>query len=377
MLGTLLLKRRRYDTNNRSTDHRARNKRVGMSEAEEFPAHSDYVMVKVNRAVDRDNIRTRRCFVCGGQPSTGAGEHVLPKWLQTRFGLFDERLTLINGTFIPYRSLTVPCCADCNTGFLSRIETDVQEIVERGWVESCSDCLSVARWMAKILVGILVKETALLLDRKNPSHGSIVPPDLIDELSHCQLLLQSARKPTRFEALHGPFPFTLYWYRINGPEEGFDLSTDIFGQSIAMQLGKLGLVFVNDGGLQMIHGDKGPYGLEGATVSPYQFGELAARIHTKASLRDATHFYLTSETPDQLTIEQQSVRPFTGTILSGGEMQVFQPWDSTSFAVRAAQITRLEESVFLDPETGHEMTILTNLFSREGPGADALPNPER
>jgi hypothetical protein len=334
-----------------------------MLEAEDFSTHSGYVMAKVERAVDPNNIRTRRCFACGGQPSTGVGEHVFPKWLQTRFGLFDKRLTLINGTLIPYRRLTVPCCAECNTGFLSQIETAVQEIVERGCVETSADRLSVARWTAKILVGILVKETALLLDRKNPSQGSIVPPDLIDELFHCQLLLQSARKPTRFGALHGPLPFTLYWYCIDGPENGFDLSTDIIGQSIAMQLGKLGLVFVNDGGLQMIHSDKGPYGLEGATVLPHQFGELAARVHTKASLRDATHFYLTSETPNHLTIEQQSVRPFTGTILASGEMQVFQPWDSLRFAVRAAQITRLEESVFLDPETGHEMTTLTNLFS--------------
>lgn len=333
-----------------------------MFEVKGFDPHNDYVMGKVERAVDGDNIRARRCFVCGGKPTTGVGEHVFPKWLETRFGLFNERLTLINGTFIPYRSLTVPCCAECNTGFLSRIEAEVQEIVERGSVETSADRLSVARWMAKILVGILVKETALLLDRKDPSLGNIVTADFIGELVHCQLLLQSARKPTRFGALHGTFPFTLYWYRIDGPENGFDLSTDIVGQSIAMRVGKLGLAFVNDGGLQMIHGEKGPYGLEGVTVLPHQFGELAARVHTKASLRDATHFYLNSETPTHLTIEQQDVRPFTGALLTGGEMQVFQPWDSLKFVVRAARVTRLEESVFIDTITGREMTTLTNLF---------------
>lgn len=88
-------------------------------------------------------------------------------------------------------------------------------------------------------------------------------------------------------------------------------------------VGKLGFAFVNDGGLQMINGDKGPYGLEGATVLPHQFGELAARVHTKASLRDATHFYLTSETPTHLTIEQQAVRPFTNTIPGPGPINRF------------------------------------------------------
>lgn len=332
-----------------------------MHEVEGFHTN-DYVMARVQRAVDGDNIRMRRCFVCGGEPTTGIGEHVIPKWLQTKFGLFDKRLTLLNGTFIPYRSLTVPCCSECNTGFLSRIESEVQEIFDRGSVESNADRLYLARWMAKILVGILVKEAALLLDRKDPALGNIVTADFIDEFFHCQLLLQSARKPTRFGALHGTFPFTLFWYRIEDPESGFDLSTDVVGQSIAMRVGKLGVAFVNDGGLQMIHGDKGPYGLEGVTVLPHQFDELAARVHTKASLRDATHFYLSSETPKHLTVEQQSVRPFTGTTLSNGEIQVFKPWNPLQFAIRAARFTGLEQSVFLDPTTGQEFTTLTNLF---------------
>lgn len=320
-------------------------------------------MTKVARAVDSDNIRAGRCFVCGDLPTTGVGEHVLPKWLQTKFDLFDERLTLINGTFLPYRRLTVPCCADCNTGFLSKIETEVKEILQRGCIQSNADRLSVARWMAKILVGVLVKETTLLLDRKHSELGSIVPADFIDDFVHCQLLLQSSRKPTQFHTLHGTFPFTLYWYRIDGPDNGFDLSTDIVGQSIAVRVGKLGFAFINDGGLQMIHGPRGPYSLEGATVLPNQFGELAARIHTKASLRDATHFYLTSETPTLLTIDQQGVRPFTTTILENDEVQVFKPWDSRKFAIRAARITGLEESVLMDSTTETEMTTLANLIS--------------
>lgn len=336
-----------------------------MFENKDSDPHDHYVMKRVERAVDSDNIRAGRCFVCGDLPTTGAGEHVLPKWLQTMFDLFDERITLMNGTFMPYRSLTVPCCAECNTGFLSKIESEAQEIVQRGCIKTSADRLSVARWMAKILIGILVKETALLLDRKNPALGNIVPADFIGELAHCQLLLQSSRKPTRFRAMHGTFPFTLYWYRVEGPDNSFDLSTDIVGQSIAMRVGKLGLVFINDGGLQMIHGQKGPYNLEGATVLPHQFGELAARVHTKASLRDATHFYLTSETPYHLTIDQQDVRPFTSTILENGEIQVFQPWETRQFALRAARITRLEESVFMDKATGIEMTTLRNLLSGE------------
>lgn len=336
--------------------------------------HNQYIMKSVERAVDSENIRTGRCFVCGGAPTTGVGEHVLPKWLQRKCGLFDKRLTLLNGSSIPYRRLTVPCCVECNTGFLSRIETEVQEVFQRGCIETSVHRLSVARWLAKILVGILVKETALLLDQKNPALGRIVSADFIDHFFHFQLILQSSRKKTRFRALHSTYPFTLYWYRIDGSDNTFDLSTDILGQSIAVHMGKLGVAFVNDGGLQMIHGQKGPYELEGATVLPHQFGELAARVHTKASLRDATHFYLSSETKSQLTIEQQYLRPFANFTLENGEFQVFRPWDSRFFAMRAARITGLEESVFLDTATGIERTTLANLFS--GADINVVPNDE-
>lgn len=114
-----------------------------MSKVKSDNIPNDYVLAKVQRAIDQNNIRSKRCFVCGGDPTTGSGEHVVPMWLQKKLGLFDKRIRLINGTFIPYRSMTVPCCSDCNTGFLSRIENEVKDIVERGSV----DCLSRSlRW---------------------------------------------------------------------------------------------------------------------------------------------------------------------------------------------------------------------------------------
>jgi len=73
------------------------------------------VLELTDRAVKESNIAEKRCFACGGPPSTGIGEHVIPLWLQNKLSLFDEQLTLLNGTRIPYRKLTVPCCANCNT----------------------------------------------------------------------------------------------------------------------------------------------------------------------------------------------------------------------------------------------------------------------
>ena len=71
-------------------------------------------------------------------------------------------------------------------------------------------------------------------------------------------ILQS--QPTSFRCLHGDLPFSLYFYEISDNEENraFDLSTNVVGQSVAIRIGRLGVIFVSDGGLQMHVGPKGP-----------------------------------------------------------------------------------------------------------------------
>jgi hypothetical protein len=78
-----------------------------------------------------------------------------------------------------------------------------------------------------------------------------------------------ARKLTSFACLHGDLPFSLYSYQVPAYSEGhgFDLSTNIAGQSIAIRVGPLGAIFINDGGLQMEAGAKGPFDLAGAELS--------------------------------------------------------------------------------------------------------------
>ena len=138
-----------------------------------------YVLSIVDRAVTGNAYTGGVCFACGGQPTTGRGEHVIPGWLQKRSKLFNQRLTLLNGTFIPYRSLTVPCCESCNNGFLREIENRIKHSLIKYSPSELATRLSFARWLCKILIGILVKETALPADRRNPIIGNIITPDFV------------------------------------------------------------------------------------------------------------------------------------------------------------------------------------------------------
>ncbi|RVQ68769.1 hypothetical protein EKN06_00605 [Croceicoccus ponticola] len=222
--------------------------------------------------------------------------------------------------------------------------------------------ITFARWLCKIFIGILVKETTLDFDRKDRAQGKIVDHFFLEDFFHAQLILQTARKKSVFQCLHGSFPCSVYMYRIS-PDETygqFDLSTSIAGHSIAMRIGPIGVIFVNDGGLQLHVDMKGPLGLDGRDLHPVQFSEIAARVHYKAGLRDATHTYTSWETPDLLTVEQVAVRPYTDILVEGGARRIFRPWDDIECAEAISRYRIADWGPVYDPATGMFTTTLGN-----------------
>ena len=321
-----------------------------------------YILSRVARATSPESIAALRCFACGGAPSTGHGEHIFPRWLQRRFNLFDQRLTLLNGTRIPYRNLTVPCCEECNNGFLRDLENKVIEIFDRRQLLGLADHLTLARWLCKIWVGILFKESSLPYDRQRMQDGSIVPPKFLSDLAHAQLVLQTARKKTEFQCKHGPFPFTFYSYKIYEDIKigNFDFSTNLMGQSIAIRCGDLAFVFVNDGGLQLIADEKGPFRLAGRKLHPIQFSEICARIHYKATLCAASHSYQTFEDPDSISIMQTSVCPDTNELTEDGDMKIFRTWRNEECAELIARFRGVSTDEIYDVQTGLSWTMLVD-----------------
>ncbi|MEP1334543.1 MAG: hypothetical protein ABJK43_17710 [Lentilitoribacter sp.] len=308
---------------------------------------STYISHLTEEAIKAENISAGKCFLCGQDPSSGAGEHVIPKWLQRRYDLYDKQLTLLNGTLLFYRNLTVPACSSCNNKTLKRTEDFVSNIIPSNitdWTPNHS--FEVGRWMAKIFLGVLIKETSLSLNMKHPAEGSIVPTNYIGELFFIHLLIQSWRKKITFNCLHTIHPFTLYVYQIEEDplHSNFDMTTNVIGQSICIRFGGLGFAFVADGGLQHHSGRLGPFGLAFQKLHPIQFSEIAARIHYKAALRNVTHKYLFHEDLETFTLTQTAVAPYSNTKLSNGEMELFKPWDDSEFkyALQAYGIPNIE-----------------------------------
>ncbi|MFC8501190.1 hypothetical protein ACFUC1_02445 [Pedococcus sp. NPDC057267] len=137
-----------------------------------------------------------RCFLCGDDidDTTGSKEHVFPKWLLNRFDLWNEPLTLLNGTVIKYRQLVIPCCQRCNNEHLAGVENRVQAAFAIGpsaLVELPSAELYL--WMVKIYYGLLFRNLTLPVDQRDPAAGPIVTPEDLSRFRFLHLMLQGLR----------------------------------------------------------------------------------------------------------------------------------------------------------------------------------------
>jgi hypothetical protein len=152
-------------------------------------------------ALDHDH-----CFLCGAEltAENRTDEHVFPKWLQSDFNLWNQTLNLLNGTAIPYRALTIPCCAECNNFWLAQVEEKVSMAFRAGEeaVQNLDRGL-LALWMGKIYYGIHFKEVALPTDRRNPAAGTILDKPELEELSELHHNLQAMRKQVIFDRAPG------------------------------------------------------------------------------------------------------------------------------------------------------------------------------
>lgn len=105
------------------------------------------------------------CFLCGSPVSgeTKTREHVFPDWLLNRYNLHNRTITLLNGTHIPYRNLTIPCCDTCNKELLSRIENQVARATLDPKDFLQLDEKLVFQWLSKILLRVVPGPSSIMV----------------------------------------------------------------------------------------------------------------------------------------------------------------------------------------------------------------------
>jgi len=269
------------------------------------------------------------CFLCGRRLRRGSRstEHVFPKWLQRRFNLWDQKLTLLNGSDIQYRKLTIPCCRTCNSAVLAPIEKAVERATARGpsAVRSLSK-RTLYLWLAKILYGILYKEGLLRTDQRNPKAGRLVRRTTLRGLEMHHRFLQGSRVPMRFL---GFFPASIFVFRLQKPANRkfqFNFRDSPVALALAFQLGSVGIVgALQDGGAQETGFADYLNRYQRFALHPLQFLELVAHVFYKAALFNRTPKYLTMEGSKALQVIQLPLQGFSA-------RPVYDEWSQEMYA---------------------------------------------
>ena len=288
------------------------------------------------------------CFVCGTDltESNTTLEHVIPKWVQRRYDLANEMLTLLNGTDIRYHQLTVPCCKGCNGTHLAQLERKVQSAVDQGFeaLQALPEGF-LYQWLVKIYLGLLYKELFLSSDRANPDEGSIVDPNRLENLRFLWFWLrQSFNKRNAMRA-----PGSVWIFRclippphIDGP---FDLQDDLIADTITIRLGQVGIIAdlldcrVHQKAIAPIIRD-----LQRLRLAQNQFIELATRIFYYAwllGLCTKVRVIISVDSEERLLIQPEST-------VSGNRL--FCEWNEERYAELLAQRTGLHLGQVLLPD---------------------------
>ncbi|MFC6670153.1 hypothetical protein [Marinobacterium aestuariivivens] len=235
------------------------------------------------------------CFLCGSSSADITQEHIFPKWLQKKYNLWTERLTLLNRTLIQYKKLKVPCCSECNNEHLSSIENRIRQAVHAGYEESVSaSSLDWYLWAGKIFYSVLRKEMTLLADQKEAGKGPIINEKVMRSFDNLHLFLQAARHKLRF---NGQTPYTVLICNLHDLGSGlsYHFKDDFLNFSIAIRMGEVGvIVSFEDAGL--IDSTFGRYveEIRGRKLHPIQFDELYAKVCYQLSLVEYSLKYITS-----------------------------------------------------------------------------------
>jgi len=272
------------------------------------------------------------CFVCGAKPDSKEfnDEHVIPKWLLRRQQLFDDEITLPNGTNVRYGLYTLPCCSECNSELGRKVEEPVSALINAGY-DAVVEHLRKAgpsllfRWMALVYLKTHLRDTTRRW-HDDPRKGKHVIGDVYDweTLHHIHCIARSALTDVRLgRGAIGSFA-VLPVSGLPGESE-FDYGDMYLARSFFLRSGDLALVAVlNDARAAQISMRSVLERLTGPLITPQLREVLAnfafANLHLKSRPRFATMptgdgFEIEAELPDKIDIDLDA-KPTVGEMVA-------------------------------------------------------------
>lgn len=294
---------------------------------------NDIRYILENRQFDLDY-----CFLCAeklnGENATS--EHIIPKWVQNRFDIWDQSLTLLNGSKISYRYLTVPCCEDCNKYQLQPIESIISSAVLNGAnsVRAVGNKL-LFLWLSKIFFGILYKELFLSTDRSSLNSKRIFEPDLINEYESLMFFLQEARG--KIETVDF-CPGSIFVFNTKTPENTklqWDFCDNIDFWVIGLRMGSVGIIAaLGDGGAQNLVNSMDH--LSDYYLNSLQFRELCAVVSYRSTLATRMPKYVSIN-----GVSDEKISSFQLPLMGFSYKPLFEDWNFDDYAKHLSRFTGL------------------------------------
>lgn len=308
------------------------------------------------KQIEEHTFTADKCFLCGSTLTneTKTEEHVIPKWLQHRFNLWDQKITLLNGTFIPYRLLTIPCCFECNNYHLNPFEDKIKRAFEVGYEEfEKLEKRLLFLWLGKIYFGIMYRELFLSFDRTKPEKGTITNPKYLESFYSHFLFLQGIRKRHSF---NGFFPASIFLFKTQKPnsiEKQWDLIDSQHTPFISIRMGEVGIIAV-------LQDCEATYQLKDSLehhrdidLHPLQFREMTAKILYKRVLMNRI--------PKFLNVQNgENSQTFLMSLQGLSDKPIFDDWDNDEYSLLLSHITGLPLKI-CQPEKGKVYTWLMDI----------------
>jgi len=316
------------------------------------------IMIKftgIFKQIEEHTFTSDKCFLCGCQLTKGnkTEEHVIPKWLLNKFNLWNEKITLLNKTLLPYRQLTIPCCFQCNNIHLGPLEDKVLEAFDKGFENfKILDQQTLFLWLGKIYFGLMYRELFLVADRKTPKKGTITNPEYLKSFYSHFLFMQGIRNKHSFKDF---FPASIFIFKTQKPNKIID-QWDLldFQQTpfLSIRMGEIGIIAVlQDCGATSQISDALDHHKD-IDLHPFQFKEMTAKILYKRLTMNRTPKFINSQVGDKIETYSLSLQGLS-------EKPIFDDWDNNDYSKLLSILTGKPLNI-CQPEKGKVYTWLND-----------------
>lgn len=223
----------------------------------------------------------KHCFLCGVllRDMNRSDEHIIPKWLQNKYNLWNNEIQFPNKSFKKYFSMFVPCCTECNGLLDINLERKIKKASSKGYKEMINlDREIIYLWLLKIFYTFHFKDLSYYKDPKKKNKHRIRSKKDFKSFALLHNFLQATRCETIYRFYN---PYSLYIVKTHKYTDfrAFDFTDSTFGWIMALRMEDFGLICVF--GEEGLHEEQTFDFMEKyvnrKTLHPVQFDELYAK----------------------------------------------------------------------------------------------------